>query len=245
MSREPPIALSEQDGVRYLHFGTRWIQGAMRIRRPDVLELSYTREMMAWLMLADPPARILQLGLGAGSLTRFCLARMPQTEVTVVERSRSVIETCHAQFALPRDEPRLRIVRDDAGHALRRLDMKDAFNVVQIDLYDEHARGPVLESEPFYRACHASLETLGLLTVNLFGNEASFERSERRLRRIFDTVFVLDPVEEGNTVLLAVKGPPVRATRTQLVERAAHVERTWGLPAARWAGALAMQGSQA
>ncbi|MEP7062594.1 MAG: spermidine synthase, partial [Betaproteobacteria bacterium] len=28
------IEVSEEDGVRYLHFGTHWIQGAMRIARP-------------------------------------------------------------------------------------------------------------------------------------------------------------------------------------------------------------------
>ena len=34
-----PVTLSEFDGVRYLHFGTEWVQGAMRIRKPNWLEL--------------------------------------------------------------------------------------------------------------------------------------------------------------------------------------------------------------
>ena len=42
-----PIDISEEAGVRYLHFGSDWVQGAMRIRKPDALELAYTREMMA------------------------------------------------------------------------------------------------------------------------------------------------------------------------------------------------------
>ena len=43
------VDISEDGGVRNLHFGSEWIQGAMRIARPWSLELAYTREMMAGL----------------------------------------------------------------------------------------------------------------------------------------------------------------------------------------------------
>ena len=45
-----PVTLSEADGVRYLHFGTEWVQGAMRLRKPDALELEYAQQMMAWML---------------------------------------------------------------------------------------------------------------------------------------------------------------------------------------------------
>ena len=34
------VDISEEAGVRYLHFGSDWVQGAMRIARPWALELS-------------------------------------------------------------------------------------------------------------------------------------------------------------------------------------------------------------
>ena len=46
-----PIEIREARGVRTLHFGSDWVQGAMRIARPWSLELAYTREMMAGLLL--------------------------------------------------------------------------------------------------------------------------------------------------------------------------------------------------
>ena len=49
------IEISEERGVRYLHFGSHWIQGAMRVARPWALELEYTRDMMLALLLR--PAR--------------------------------------------------------------------------------------------------------------------------------------------------------------------------------------------
>ena len=75
---DPPITLSEQDGVRYLHFGSEWVQGTMAIGRPWHIEIDYVAQMMAWLLFLDPPKRILQLGLGAGALTRWCWSRLPR-----------------------------------------------------------------------------------------------------------------------------------------------------------------------
>ena len=90
-NRPPPghaIDISEEGGVRYLHFGSDWVQGAMRIARPWSLELAYTREMMAGLLLrdlADWPRRALLVGLGAGSLAKFIYRNLPSCRITVVE----------------------------------------------------------------------------------------------------------------------------------------------------------------
>lgn len=83
-----PIDIREAAGVRTLHFGSDWIQGAMRIARPWRLELDYTREMMASLLLRDDarfPRNVLLIGLGAASLTKFLYRYYPQTKLTVVE----------------------------------------------------------------------------------------------------------------------------------------------------------------
>ena len=58
------IDIREEAGVRTLHFGSEWVQGAMRIMRPWNLELEYTREMMASLLLRDPPERVLLIDHG-------------------------------------------------------------------------------------------------------------------------------------------------------------------------------------
>ncbi len=97
----PPITLSEQDGVRYLHFGSEWVQGAMKIRQPDRIVLDYVRQMMGWMLFLQAPREILQLGLGAGALTRFCLKHLTDTRVTTVELSAQVIRAAERWFALP------------------------------------------------------------------------------------------------------------------------------------------------
>ena len=84
----PSIEVSEERGVRYLHFGSHWIQGAMRVARPWALELEYTREMMLPLAVRDDPAwpaTVLQIGLGAASVTKFLYRYRPKASIMVVE----------------------------------------------------------------------------------------------------------------------------------------------------------------
>ncbi|MEO7743868.1 MAG: spermidine synthase, partial [Usitatibacter sp.] len=105
------IQVSEEKGVRYLHFGSRWVQGAMRIGRPWALELEYTRLMMMPLVVhpaRDWPASVLQIGLGSASFTRFLHRHRPQAQITVVEILPEVVAAARQFFKLPEDE-RVRI----------------------------------------------------------------------------------------------------------------------------------------
>src|SRR5471032_1321274 len=96
-----PVTLSEQDGVRFLHFGSEWVQGAMRIRKPDWLELEYAQQMMASMLFNDQPQHMVQLGLGTGALTKFCYRQFQQARVTAIELNPSVITICASMFKLP------------------------------------------------------------------------------------------------------------------------------------------------
>lgn len=232
------ISFSEQDGIRYLHFGSEWIQGAMRISNPDALALAYIRDMMAWLMLLDPPADILQLGLGAASLTRFSHRRLSESRITVVEIDPDVVRVAHDWFGLPPADRRLAIEIGDAGRFVARRDLAGRFGVIQVDLYDAEAAGPVHDSEGFYRHCHRLLAEPGILVVNLFGRHASFRDSAARVEALFGQTAVLDPLEAGNQVLFGFKGPPIAVRRTALLKRARRLRARYGLAATRWVDAF-------
>ena len=232
------ITLSEEAGVRYLHFGSPWVQGAMRIAHPYALEIDYVRDMMAWLLFLAPPARILQLGLGAAALTKYCWRRFPGSTVTAVERSAAVIASARRDFALPADDARLRVVHADAGEFVARPSERGRYGVIQVDLYDRQARGPVIDSLAFYRRCRGALAASGMLAVNLFGEHESYRRSIDRVAEVFDgRLLALPPVPAGNVVLLAFKGPPLRVDWQALRRRARELDRT-GLPARAWFDAL-------
>jgi spermidine synthase len=234
-----PVTFSEEDGVRYLHFGTEWIQGAMRLKKPDAIELEYAQQMMAWSLFIDQPRSIAQFGLGAAALTKSCLHHYPDAHVTAVELNEAVIVAARTMFNLPADDGRLEVIAGDAGEYADDVEHHGTLDALQVDLYDATARGPVLESEEFYAACRACLRAPGVLTVNLFGVHASFGRNMRNLCAAFDgRVIALREVHEGNRVAIAFNGPSINVRWTVLRERAAVVARRLQLPASAWVDGL-------
>ena len=108
-------------------------------------------------------------------------------------------------------------------------------DVLCVDLYDHDAAAPVLDDADFYAACCRLLAPGGLMTVNLFGRDASFARSAARVAAAFgnDQVWQLAPTKEGNTVLVAARGVVV-PDRDTLTQRAEAIEARFGLPANKW-----------
>jgi spermidine synthase len=237
--RFAPVTFSEEGGVRYLHFGTEWIQGAMRIKKPDHIELEYAQQMMAWLLFLDTPERIVQLGLGAAALTKFARRFLERARVEAVELNPAVVVAARTMFALPPDDARLTVHETDAWDFVHDRANHGTTGAMQIDLYDATARGPVLDSIAFYRAVRACLTQAGIVTINLFGDHPSFVRNMKHLNVAFDgRVIALPEVHEGNRVALAFSGPPLEVPFEAIEKRAKLIEATLGLPARKWVEAL-------
>jgi spermidine synthase len=234
----PEVTISESSGVRYLHLGTPWIQGAMRIDDPLAIELEYVRRMMVWMLLREPAewpgGHAVQLGLGAGAITRFCSKRM-KMRTTVVELNPRVVGVCRQWFRLPADSARFAVLEMDARLFVADPARAGSVDVLSVDLYDHEAASPVLDSAEFYRHCHSLLGAGGVMTVNLFGRDASFDASTRRIVAAFGraAVLTMKPSKEGNTVVLAMKQVTLPA-RDELARRAENIETRWQLPAGKW-----------
>lgn len=240
-ARELPSAtIAEHDGVRTLHLGeTPWVQGAMKLSAPRMLVLEYVQRMMAW-MLWRPSAELVrghavQLGLGAGSITRFCHSVLRMERITAVELNPAVIAACRHGFRLPANDARLHVLEADAMAWVADPDHLQSADVLNVDLYDHEAAAPVLDSADFYAQCRGVLVHGGLMSVNLFGRASSFATSAARIAAAFgrDQVWCLRPTREGNTVVVAARGVTVPG-REELTARAATIERDFGLPARKW-----------
>jgi spermidine synthase len=226
-----PVEISEEAGVRYLHFGSDWIQGAMRIARPWALELDYTREMMAALLLRpepDWPRKALLIGLGAASLTKFLYRHRPKAKLTVVEIEPAVVAAARQYFKLPEDPRRLRIEIADGVEWLAASD--EAFDLILVDGFDADARAGGLDTLPFYRACRAHLGDAGLLSVNLLGRNRGFKASVERVKKAFDDrAMVFPSCDHGNAIVFAAAGEPVRTTLSELSLLTLALRRQTGL----------------
>lgn len=234
----PEAAVSEHDGVRFLHLGaTPWVQGAMRLARPRAIELEYVQRMMAWMLWRPSEAvadgHAVQLGLGAATITRFCHGVL-RMRTTAVELNPSVIAAARMWFRLPDDDAKLTVVRADAGRWIAQAPPQDV-DVLCVDLYDHDAAAPVIDDDAFYRRCRDALAPGGLMSVNLFGRDSSYHASAARIAAAFgsDQVWSLRPTREGNTVVVAARGVVVPG-REVLQARADHIASRYGLPATKW-----------
>jgi spermidine synthase len=210
----------------------------MRVRKPLAIELEYVQRMMVWLLLREPAdlsqGLAVQLGLGAGAITRFTHGVLHMKTVAV-ELNDTVIGMCRAYFKLPDDDDLLQVLPMDAAAFVADPAHAATAQVLCVDLYDHDAASPMLDSETFYRQCHSVLAPGGVMTVNLFGRDASFEQSAARIAAAFSdgVVFSMQPTKEGNTIVVAMKDSTL-PDRDTLAQRAETVEAQFKLPAKKW-----------
>ncbi|MCX7155568.1 MAG: fused MFS/spermidine synthase [Rhodocyclales bacterium] len=233
------IDISEEAGVRYLHFGSSWIQGAMRIARPFALELEYTREMMLPLLLHgdDWPRKVLQIGLGAASVTKFLYRYRPRAKLTVIEIEPRVEAAARQFFKLPDDPARIDIRHGDGADFM--IESKQRYDLILVDGFDADARTGRLDTLPFYLDCRARLADDGLLCVNLLSRRKDFNKSVKRLEEAFDGHAIAIPsCDSGNAIAMAAievspapshQGIPLRITLNELKAAAKHLKQETGL----------------
>ena len=233
----PPATTTEFRGVRSLHLGTSWVQGAMRLAKPDNIELEYVQMMIMWMLFMDQPRHIVQLGLGSAALTKFSYQRFPSARVTVAELNPNVIAICHAMFGLPPNDERLDVREMDAMDFVLDRANHNTVDVLQVDLYDEEARGPVLDSQEFYQGCFDCLSAEGVMTANVFGEFTNYDKNLQNMELVFDAVVWLPEVHDANIVVVAFKKAP-QIDFSVLYERANAIKKSMNLPAKGWVTGL-------
>lgn len=205
--------LCEWEGDVSLHFNYSAIQSHMRKAEPDKLILAYTRTMMGFLLFQPKPERIAMIGLGGGSLAKYCLRHIPDAHFTAVEINRKVI-ALRDTFRIPPDGPHFKVVRADGAAYVRSRSKR--VDVLLVDGFDRDGQPGPLGSAEFYDHCYTKLRDGGVLVVNLLESDNKFGTYIARIRESFDGQVVVVRVDEGgNQIAFAYKGidfPPLATT---------------------------------
>lgn len=191
-----------QDGNRVsLQFQIGEIQSEMLASDPNFLVLSYTRTMVTFTLFHQEPKRIAIIGLGGGSIPKWCYHQLPATDITVIEISAMVI-SLREHFYIPADDERFRVICGDGADYV--AGTEDSPEVLLVDGFDIHGQPPQLCSQEFYEDCYRTLAPDGVLVVNLCNS--GFQPSVDRIRRTFgDHVLVATPEDGENKVVFAMK----------------------------------------
>ena len=227
------VYISEKFGVRTLHIGSDTVQSSMRIARPNDLEVSYTRSMMAFLLFKPEPATVLMIGLGGGSIAKFIYHQLPRTRTIAIEVSSQVVDIARQYFCVPHNDDRLDIIATDGAAYVR--DHAIGADVMVVDGYDAESQVEALCSPAFYRDCARALTDDGILVVNLWGGDRNFTTCVNRLAKAFDGLVACLPAgKPGNIAAFAFKRSPGRPAWQDLHARAEQLEARYGLEFTRF-----------
>ena len=207
---------------RRMHFTNEATQSAMLLADPNALIAQYMRKMMAFLLFNPDPEHILMIGLGGGSLPKFCYRHLPRSQITVVEISADVI-ALREEFCVPKDDARFRVVHDDGARFVERLE--EQIDVLLIDAFDADGIALSLTKSGFYSSAARHLSDNGVLVMNFWGPCERYVDNLAQARAAFGDSLLLVPVSgDANVLLFAFKQAISRSITDELEEIARRLQ---------------------
>jgi len=235
--RDADVYVSERHGVRSLHIGSDTVQSSMRLSRPNDLELSYTRSMMAFLLFVPHPAEILMIGLGGGSLAKFVVQHLAAARTRVLEVNPRVVAIARQAFQVPEDAPNFEVITGDGAAYVQREDV--SADVLVVDGYEADAYVEEVANPAFYDACRRRLNPNGMMVVNLWGGDRHFYTLVKAIEDAFPGGTLCLPAERpGNVIVFGFERKPGPLRWKDLAAQAELLERDHGLEYPRFVESL-------
>ena len=211
----------ETDGLLELRFDMATVQSAMRLEAPDALELEYTRVMMRCLLFNPVPQRMLMLGLGGGSLAKYCHHTLPQADITAVEINPHVI-ALRERFRVPADSARFRVVQADGVAYVQTAAPGVALDAILVDAFHFDGAPASINSRGFFSACRSLLSAQGVLVLNMESEPQLYHPVLENLSRAFDGAVWSVPCDaSSNRIAFAAGKEHLLATMRQADARLA------------------------
>lgn len=198
---ERVMEIVDTDEHRSLYFASRSLQSRMSLSNPQKLLLSYTRYMLLGLPILEAPQNILMIGIGAGSLIRFCHFHFPICLIDAVDTSDRVIDLARGYFQLP--ENKWVHIHCREGHDFLQEMPADRFDLILVDAFDHKGMAETVYTASFFRLCAAALKENGILSCNLWSGEPGrLEEIRASLSTFFPGQLFIPVPERGNIVAL-------------------------------------------
>jgi spermidine synthase len=195
---EQPYIL-ETSSRRCLYLTQSNRQSIMSVDEPDALIAAYTRKMMAFLLFNPTPQRITMIGLGGGSLPKFCYRNLRAAQITVVEIDPRVV-ALRDEFCIPADDERFRILCEDGADHISQV--TDPIDVLLVDAFDPIGLAPTLAASDFYVQAAERLSPRGVLVMNFSGARSRYVVHIERIKAAFGGSMLLVPVITDDNLLL-------------------------------------------
>lgn len=206
--RETPfgrLAVIERDRRRFLAYGAgREIvyQSVIDLDRPHELAAPYMQLMMLAMVYAEPAARQVHIGVGAGNMVGYLMRTFPGLAIDAVDIDAQAVELGARHFGLA-PQPGLRIHIDDGRRWLQ--GSASRFDVAMLDAYDDRSIPPALADEGFFALVAAHLADGGVAMQNVYLPSVDLPRLLAAMRPSLPHV---DAYRHGDSLVLAARRAP-------------------------------------
>ena len=221
-----PYVIEEGDS-RSLYFTRALTQSGMRLSDPTALEFAYTQKMMSFLLFVHQPKHILMLGLGGGSLVKYCHRNLLATRITAVEIDPDIL-AFRDQFMLPPDDARLQVLLGDAADYLRRV--HQGADVIVIDAFDRDGFSSSICTREFYLDVRDTLMPKGVMVANMVGPMDERAAHLEMVAEVFGGNIIMLPVaDDGNYLVFAFRDGAFEPRWRWIEEQARAMKARYGL----------------
>lgn len=200
------VEIIDSGDIRSLYFGGDSLQSAMIRSAPHRLALSYTRYMMAPLLLEDTPQRILLVGIGAGSMIRFFHHHFPDAQIDGIDNAQTIIDLAKSYFHLPAAGNIHVHCCSGFDFLAHRTDEYD-YDLILVDAFDAFGMAETIYNRDFFELCLHHLSITGIVSLNLWsGDRIRMEQVAEGIGYHFDSILELPVPNRGNVIFLAGRG---------------------------------------
>lgn len=223
--------LVENRRTRSLCFGIDGaVQSEMRLDDPEALVSAYTRKMMGFLLFRRRPRDVLMIGLGGGSLAKFCHRHLPTARMTVIEIDTGVI-ALRPHFQIPPDDSRLRVINGDgSAYVAAMAQSNQRADVLLVDAFDRQGIAPAVTERKFLQDARRVLSRRGIFVMNLVDSLAVCKRYIETIRSVFGAPVIAVNVDNGANVVVFAGRPLLnRRSLVAAPHHAQHIEGRLGL----------------
>jgi spermidine synthase len=206
------------------------VQTEMLLDEPDTLVSAYTRKMMGFLLFCRRPREVVMIGLGGGSLAKFCHRHLPATRMTVIEINAGVI-ALRSHFQIPPDDSRLRVIHEEGSAYLAAMARSNqCADVLLVDAFDRQGIATGVMDRSFLQDALRVLSRRGIFVVNLVADLYVCHCYIEQIRSIFGGPVIAVTVDDGsNMVVFAGRALRNRRCLHAAIRNARLIEARLGL----------------
>jgi len=219
------ILVTEVDGRRCLQFSVRRDQrnqSCKDLDHPERLVFTYTRMMLASLLVNVEPKTILIVGLGGGSLPDALSRLYPEAAIDIVEIDPAVVRVAADYFDF-RPTARMRIFEQDARVWGKRA-LRDAvrYDLILLDAFNGDYIPEHLMTKEYLEETRQLLTAAGAVAANTFAISDLYDHESVTYEAVFGPFLNLLLPDSANRIIIASRSPlPDRATLEARAERLA------------------------